>query len=127
MNIISYTNKMLKDWKKVGFRGWILDRILDELEALVQVVELEPDVVEPLSELVEVNFTVFVKNVELKLKVFWRIESQGLKKVTTTILDTNLIWIVFLDHFYVKTNSIKQDLVFEKNMSRRFILFRKST
>jgi len=70
---------------------WILNRVLDELEALVQVVELEPDVVEPLSELVEVNFTVFVKNVELKLKVFWRIESQGLKKVTTTILNTNLI------------------------------------
>ena len=80
MNIVSYTNEMLQNWKKVGFRGWVLDRVFDELEALVQVVEFEPDVVEPLSELVEVDFPVLIKNIELKLKVFGRIESQGLQK-----------------------------------------------
>jgi hypothetical protein len=79
MNVISDADEMLKNGKQVRFGGRVLHRVLDEFEALVDVVQLEPDVVETLSELVEVRLPVLVENLKLGLQVLRRVLLQSLK------------------------------------------------
>jgi hypothetical protein len=79
MNVISDANEMLKNGKQVRLGRRVLHRVLDELEALVDVVELEPDVVETLSKLVEVRLPVLVENLQLGLQVLRRVLLQSLK------------------------------------------------
>jgi hypothetical protein len=80
MNVISDADEMLKNGKQVRFGGRVLHRVLDELEALVDVVQLEPDVVETLSEFVEVRLPVLVEDLQLGLQVLRRVLLQSLKR-----------------------------------------------
>ena len=69
MDVVTNAEKVLEDGQEVGLCGRVFDGVLDELEALVDVVELEPDVVEPLSELVKVGLAVLVEDLQLRLEV----------------------------------------------------------
>ena len=78
VHVISYTQEMLHDWQEVWLCRGVFDGVLDELEALVDVVQLEPDVVEPLSELVEVGLAVLVEDLQLCLEVLRRVLLESL-------------------------------------------------
>ena len=62
MNVIANAEEVLEDGQEVRLGRRVFDGVLDELEALVDVVELEPDVVEPLSEFVKVRLAVLVED-----------------------------------------------------------------
>ena len=78
MYVITDAQKVLKDGEEVRLCGRVFDGVLDELEALVDVVQLEPDVVEPLRELVEVGLPVLVEDLQLRLQILRRILLKGL-------------------------------------------------
>ena len=80
VHVISYTQEMLHDWQEVWLCRGVFDGVLDELEALVDVVQLEPDVVEPLSEFVKVRLAVLVEDFQLGLEVLGRVLLQGLQR-----------------------------------------------
>ena len=62
VNVIANAEEVLEDGQEVRLGRRVFDGVLDELEALVDVVELEPDVVEPLSEFVKVRLAVLVED-----------------------------------------------------------------
>ena len=78
MNVIANAEEVLEDGQEVRLGRRVFDGVLDELEALVDVVQLEPDVVEPLSELVEVGLAVLVEDLQLRLEVLRRVLLESL-------------------------------------------------
>ena len=78
MNVIANAEEVLEDGEEVRLGRRVFDGVLDELEALVDVVQLEPDVVEPLSELVEVGLAVLVEDLQLRLEVLRRVLLESL-------------------------------------------------
>ena len=78
VNVIANAEEVLEDGQEVRLGRRVFDGVLDELEALVDVVQLEPDVVEPLSELVEVGLAVLVEDLQLRLEVLRRVLLESL-------------------------------------------------
>ena len=78
LNVIANAEEVLEDGQEVRLGRRVFDGVLDELEALVDVVQLEPDVVEPLSELVEVGLAVLVEDLQLRLEVLRRVLVESL-------------------------------------------------
>ena len=78
VNVIANAEEVLEDGEEVRLGRRVFDGVLDELEALVDVVQLEPDVVEPLSELVEVGLAVLVEDLQLRLEVLRRVLLESL-------------------------------------------------
>ena len=65
IDVVPDAHQVLEDWEEVGLGRGVHDGVLDELEALVDVVQVEPETVEALSELVEILVPVLVENLEL--------------------------------------------------------------
>ena len=80
LNVIPYAEKMLEYGQHIGLCRRVHDHVLDELEALIDVVQLKADVVEALRKLVKVFVPVLVEHFQLGLKLFRCILIQSLEK-----------------------------------------------
>lgn len=63
--VVPDTDEVLEDGEEVGLGRSVHHKIFDQLETFVNIVQLQPNVVEPLSKFIEVLLFVFIEDFKL--------------------------------------------------------------
>ena len=83
--VVPDADQVLEDGEEVGLGRGVHHQVLHQLETLIHIIQLQPNIVEPLSKFMEILLLVFIEHFELSLQILALVILQSLEHVDEAI------------------------------------------